>query len=387
MSSFTTPQSPSKDVSKDASNDTSNDTPQDTPIYKSQNLLPELIRAIKFANQEWGCNKIHKHIVSNHLNDLHDEYKQDISTLSTSSESSDATTTTTTTTKIPAWNEHGCTLGEVKKLYKKMGMSNFRQGLTGDEVLPDLKDLHVGGGEGDGGDEEENYEVGTHEDVSGSTKKGSRKGGGTAAQDVIEVLTVGTGGVEDSNREYTAGSVEVTTAYESATMSNLPEGGVEVGWIDKDVPMDKSGNKPHQGVICGIPIPGNEQQGGQGDYKGGGGERGGGKKKNKGKKKVSNTNFKKKNEVGWEVFKVQVAEGLGLHPMLVYNEFRTLKTFIHPKVGGDVCEVYRRVWDKVVKKGEEGKLGGGGRKGYFWGIEDGGKIGLRFSDMVEGVEW
>lgn len=44
--------------------------------YKSA-LLPELVKAIKFAYPDYGVNKIHAHVVKTHLLDLKKEYDDD----------------------------------------------------------------------------------------------------------------------------------------------------------------------------------------------------------------------------------------------------------------------------------------------------------------------
>ena len=44
-------------------------------VYWKSELLVELVKAIKFAHTDWGVNKIHKHILSTHLNDLQDEVR------------------------------------------------------------------------------------------------------------------------------------------------------------------------------------------------------------------------------------------------------------------------------------------------------------------------
>lgn len=148
---------------------------------------------------------------------------------------------------------------------------------------------------------------------------------------------------------------------------------VPVGEVQLHVPMDKSGTKPHQALIS---------------YDGSGGVGGGGKG---GKGKKAGKKKKKGGGDGWDVFKVQTADNSMVNAMLMYDQDKKHKTFIHPEQ--EEGSVYKIVAGIVGKRGVFGALGPtGGRKCYLRGrVVDGGKnVQLMLSEVegvVEGLNW
>jgi len=132
---------------------------------------------------------------------------------------------------------------------------------------------------------------------------------------------------------FTVGGNTSDGSLATAVAAQLPEGMGYWVVLEDGVPMDRSGTKPHQALIS---------------Y-------------------VNKKSSKKAGKDGREVFKVQVAEGGAdvRHPMLLYNQDRKHKTFIHPEVPG-----YDRIRSVVLEEGKEGKLKAGGLKAFFNGTID-----------------
>jgi len=110
-----------------------------------------------------------------------------------------------------------------------------------------------------------------------------------------------------------------------------------------DIPMDQSGSKPHQALINFQ--PGNPN------------------KKNNNKTRLNQPVL---DEDGRLIVKIQRAAPTSEtdtthYPMLLYDESRSRKTFVHPG------EEYDRILKWMVQAGQEGALGHmGGSKAYFY---------------------
>eukprot|EP00518_Triparma_eleuthera_P010334 CAMPEP_0182472742 /NCGR_PEP_ID=MMETSP1319-20130603/22772_1 /TAXON_ID=172717 /ORGANISM="Bolidomonas pacifica, Strain RCC208" /LENGTH=105 /DNA_ID=CAMNT_0024673477 /DNA_START=93 /DNA_END=407 /DNA_ORIENTATION=+ len=78
-------------------------SPTDTP----DTLLIELLKAVKFANPTYGVNKLHAYISLHHSSHL----------------------SSYASSRAEPWD--GLKKGRVKTLYKKLGLSDYRQGLSG----------------------------------------------------------------------------------------------------------------------------------------------------------------------------------------------------------------------------------------------------------------
>ena len=130
-----------------------------------------------------------------------------------------------------------------------------------------------------------------------------------------------------------------------------------------NIPMDQSGTKPHQALINFQ--PGNPNN----------------KKSNKTK-----LNQPVLDEDGRLIVKIQRAAPTSdtdttQHPMLLYDESRTRKTFVHPG------EEYDRILKWMVQAGQEGALGNmGGSKAYFyarWTVTNGGLPDIVSVDVTQ----
>ena len=137
-----------------------------------------------------------------------------------------------------------------------------------------------------------------------------------------------------------------------------------------DIPMDQTGSKPHQALI--------NFQSGSASYK-----------------KSNNKKMKQPylDEDGRSIVKIQRAASTSdtdttQHPMLVYDESRTRKTFVHPG------EEYDRILKWMVQAGQAGALGKmGGSKAYFyarWTVTDGGLpdiVSVDVTQLAPDQEW
>ena len=181
---------------------------------------------------------------------------------------------------------------------------------------------------------------------------------------------------------YTIGDGSVKTLVENcanhyakaAIADSQPQTEKEVTEKDKhthfflDVPADLSGSRPHQALI-------NYQENHTNKS---GKQKGGGKKK--GKKSTSSSND---NGDGREIFKIQVPQlppGMEdeLTVMLLYNQDRSAKTFIHPPADNELEDDggYAKIRQMIIESGKMGALGAtGGQKGYFYGFISNTKTG------------
>lgn len=199
-----------------------------------------------------------------------------------------------------------------------------------------------------------------------------------------EVYTVGLN-TQDSDlsstgsnvaRDYVAKFLEEQEAANSAQQSQLLEDYVHVFL---DVPMDGSGGKPHQALINFQDKP-----------KGAAAKNSNGNnKKKKGKKRGTTTTSSTTTqhpEAPFEdaiVVKIQMAAPMGpddttKHPMLLYDQSRKFKTFVHPD-GTLTAELdesedgYSRLARWIRSQGVGGALGAsGGTKAYFYARRTGG---------------
>ncbi|GMH96968.1 hypothetical protein TrVE_jg4538 [Triparma verrucosa] len=339
-----------------ASSLASSTAPSTTPIYYKSNLLPELVKAIKFAFPDYGLNKIHAHITKTHLPDLKKEYDDDERQEGLKGAYRNATK------------------GEVKKLYKTLSLSNHAMGVTGNEYVPDPEDMekvvdNTGKGLGKMHVKEDDGVDGIGDEAAtekAKTKIKSKEVGKSAAQKpdpgTIHLFTVGSSTVPPpppSSADQPAISSASLDSGESSKQVN-------VGLVQLNVPGDKSGTKPHQAVIEYTP-PGNSGSGGGG--------KGNGKKAGKKKKKAGE----------WDVFKIQSIDNSMTKVLLMYDETKTHKTFIHPDP--EEGSVYKIIHRLVILRGIIGKLGPtGGRKVYMRGrVIESGKFAEIILDDAEGI--
>ena len=165
-------------------------------------------------------------------------------------------------------------------------------------------------------------------------------------QDVLKMYTVGNGWTiqtlaENYTREAAAkAAAEVAAASKEDAAAQEEENGQYVHCF-LDVPADRSGKKPYQALIN---FNGSEPTSG-------------GSSSKKSKKKMNDR----------EVVKIQVAAalpGMGKFPMLLYNQSRSARTFIHPEE--EQNSDYDKIHDWIVNGGTKGVLQGGGTKAYFF---------------------
>jgi len=165
---------------------------------------------------------------------------------------------------------------------------------------------------------------------------------------VLKLYTVGDGSVktlaENYANQYARAAAEAERCNCDAEENN------KYTHFFLDVPADRSGSRPHQALIN------------FNDNK-------------RGKKQKSRTNNSKEGN-GREVFKIQMAasprgmEDMAL-PMLLYNEDRSAKTFLHPPDDSTDSDDggYTKIQEMIRNSGMSGALGNsGGQKAYFWGI-------------------
>lgn len=157
-------------------------------------------------------------------------------------------------------------------------------------------------------------------------------------------------------QEYTAATLAERAARQQAEAEALARDYVHVFL---DVPMDKSGSKPHQALI-NFQTPKPKAAAAASSSSG---------KKKGNRKKAAAAPAPTYDEQGREIVKIQRAlpdpspadEDTPKYPMVLYNESRTHMTFIHPD------EDYDRILEWILKAGETGALGNaGGLKAYFY---------------------
>ncbi|GFH56737.1 hypothetical protein CTEN210_13213 [Chaetoceros tenuissimus] len=152
---------------------------------------------------------------------------------------------------------------------------------------------------------------------------------------ILKFYTVGDGSVKTLAEQYTNKAAAALVATEEKEEEEEMKHYVHVFL---NVPADKSGTKPHQALI-------NFQ------------------KKSKGKGKKASD--------GKEIVKIQSAGVIpGMedvkNPMLLYNQSRTARTFIHPDENGEDDEGYDKIKALIEEAGKSGVVTGGGLKAYFY---------------------
>lgn len=144
-----------------------------------------------------------------------------------------------------------------------------------------------------------------------------------------------------------------------------------------DVPADKSGSRPHQALINFQSSAGPSSTEKKGSIKGN-------RKKKGNKKKAATTPLTTRDTIdedGREIVKIQCAAPLSTSPsgdaangeaptqqlpMLLYNQSRSHRTFIHPDADDD-SKGYRKIQELIRSAGQQGVLGAaGGTKAYFY---------------------
>ena len=170
------------------------------------------------------------------------------------------------------------------------------------------------------------------------------------AEGVIKFYTVGDGSVKTLAESYANHHAE---AAAKASQQQNSEADKEKGKFTHfflDVPADLSGSRPHQALI-------NFKDNHKTD-----------KGKTKGKRRGKANSI---NENGRDIFKIQLAlpppgmEDMTL-PLLLYNESRTAKTFLHPPTSSndeDDDGGYFKIRKFITEAGTSGALGAtGGQK-------------------------
>ena len=192
----------------------------------------------------------------------------------------------------------------------------------------------------------------------------------------VKLFTVGDGSVKHLAQEYTAAVLAQAAAKEQAAADELQKNYVH---IFLDVPADRSGSRPHQALI-------NFQQSAA--------------KTDKADKKTKQQQHSGKSEPNPEnamIVKIQMAAPLNehdttQHPMLLYNQSRTCKTFIHPDPD-DEMKGYERVQEWIRNSGSDGALGQqGGTKAYFYSRLTKRKkgqniISIRVTELAPSQDW
>lgn len=152
---------------------------------------------------------------------------------------------------------------------------------------------------------------------------------------VMKLYTVGDGTVRRLAQEYSQAAAAAAVAKEAEEMKNYVH-------LFLDVPADNSGSRPHQALI----------------------------NFHDNKNKNDNANNNKKGSIAderGEIVKIQMAAGSeeDQNPMLLYNQDRSQKTFIHPDTNDD--DGYQRIQKWIREEGVGGALGvAGGTKAYFY---------------------
>ena len=212
-------------------------------------------------------------------------------------------------------------LNDVKKVWKKAltgastGISggNSGQSNTSDALVSSLTDMTLD---------------------SGKKKKQQQQ---QQKDTVIKFYTVGDGSVKMLAENYTSQAASKLVA-ENVEETCLKDDDTTI-YVHcfLDVPADKSGKSPYQALI-------------------------------------NFTTLRKKSKASanddQQIVKIQVAAdipGIPNTPMLLYNESRTVKTFIHPDDDDDdPSNSYEKIKRMIQLSGSKGVLTNGGSKAYFY---------------------
>mmetsp|Transcript_43922 Transcript_43922/g.105965 ORF Transcript_43922/g.105965 Transcript_43922/m.105965 type:complete len:337 (+) Transcript_43922:171-1181(+) len=310
--------------------------------------LLELVRAIKFANGEWSQRQVHKEIVE------------------------------TLAEEVPCLKD--VKLNDVKKVWKKAVIEVRKGGVNPVFKKKDTKkegeDEKTEEGKKEE-DEEEKDNNNTNEESSSSNADLKKLLEGKTP----EVFTVG-----DASQVYPELAKHYTSNLLAKEIAKIDQEMAEEAktfvHVYLDVPANKSGQAPHQGLINfqNSPIKPYKKKGGENDM---------------------------------EIVKIQKAAPLSAtdktqHPMLVYNQGRTIKTFIHPEpldvddgegdndaVDGnhEKLNSYEKVSRMIDQSGIGGALGGsGGTKAYFYGRvtqikKSPGILSIDYTRLAPAQEW
>jgi hypothetical protein len=170
-----------------------------------------------------------------------------------------------------------------------------------------------------------------------------------AGMDVLKLYTVGDANVRLLAQNYSQAAAAAEAAKCEESRHLLEQHYVHVF---EGVPMDKSGSRPHQALINFNDNHAKKKQTADDE--------------NTESESDNNNNKSMDDSSRGEIVKIQVAFSTDdtLHPMLLYNSDRSLKTSIHPDPGDDG---YQRIRTMIVKDGIGGALGNsGGTKAYFY---------------------
>eukprot|EP00531_Pseudo-nitzschia_arenysensis_P018704 CAMPEP_0116140106 /NCGR_PEP_ID=MMETSP0329-20121206/13662_1 /TAXON_ID=697910 /ORGANISM="Pseudo-nitzschia arenysensis, Strain B593" /LENGTH=332 /DNA_ID=CAMNT_0003635181 /DNA_START=147 /DNA_END=1141 /DNA_ORIENTATION=+ len=293
----------------------------DQPTIAKEDLI-ELIRAVKFKNPDFSQRQVYQEIV------------------------------TEIPTKFPQYadslNSNTLCLNDVKKAWKKAILQQQKQqdqnsNNNNSDLAERLRKMTTN---------PEVYTVGLNKQDGDLSSTGSSMA-----------------------RDYVAKFLEEQEAANSAQQRQLLEDYVHVFL---DVPMDVSGGKPHQALINFQNKPkGAAAKSSNSNNK---------KKKGKKKGTTASTATTPHPEAPFEdaiVVKIQMAAPMGpddtaKHPMLLYDQSRKFKTFVHPDgtltAESDESEDgYSRLARWIRSQGVGGALGAtGGTKAYFYARRTGG---------------
>ena len=213
----------------------------------------------------------------------------------------------------------------------------------------------------------------------------------------LQVFTVGDGSILQLAEEVKAAAI--SSAAEQAASKMTKEGGDETTnfvHVFLDVSADQSGQKPHQALI-------NFQFLNNGSSSGGKKKKGGGKNK-----ATPSGNGNTGNHPDQVIVKIQRAlpqEGeTTQHPMLLYDQSRKWKTFIHPEENTPASSTteaapadsksndnaYQVINDMIAREGTQGALGNmGGTKSYFYAIvsKKNRIISINVSKLAPSQDW
>mmetsp|Transcript_26831 Transcript_26831/g.40771 ORF Transcript_26831/g.40771 Transcript_26831/m.40771 type:complete len:328 (-) Transcript_26831:919-1902(-) len=196
-----------------------------------------------------------------------------------------------------------------------------------------------------------------------NSSSGSSSSDGNGEEKIWKFYTVGNASVKTLAEEYSqVMAAQVITEEQAAEEESQQEKAAIMNnyvHVFLDVPANRSGSLPHQAVINF-----NDKQQKQG------------KTKKKGKSRdIKYTTNSAQNDGRGEIVKIQFAasdDGIK-HPMLLYNQDRSSKTFIHPDEGQqnqreeNLSNGYDCIRSWIEKKGVGGALGNtGGSKAYFF---------------------
>lgn len=305
-----------------------------TPQCWSPSDLIDLIRAVKFSNKDASMRNVHAEITTQMAARESFEFLSQVK------------------------------LNDVKKVWKKA--------LSGDTPKEGVGTAAAAAGSNSASESKKLIE-------------GATNGVGTNASSggILKFYTVGDGSVQSLAKDYTTRAAAEIAALNPKASTDATAANDLQNYVHcfLDVPMDVSGTRPHQALINFNAK--NKTKSKKAKVKG----KGKGKKRGK-----SNVNVLEAPGAGdndgdmdeREIVKVQMAApvpGMEKTPMLLYNESRTAKTFIHPsnkQDNGDNENAdqtskaeeddYDKIRNLIIQNGENGVLSGGGTKAYFYCI-------------------